>query len=771
MEKYSGKIQTIVFKNPDDNFYILKMVLDKPSAGIPREIIATGKIFGIKIQKGTWFAFEAKSTEHPKYGTQLKILKAPIFDTSTMTPKVIKEILQGQGVSELVARTIVKKFGDSTYNILSGDDALDALTSISGINAISADFIIAKWRDFLVLHRTFSFFEKIGLTSKKYQQVFAHFGSNAKEIISENPYLLTDIEGITFEQADSVAAHLSVSDRDSKRVKGLILAALKSQRFMGHLYLTPRQIFDFARRIVGDIKEKPLLVGILELHKEKRLAFEHLGKAPPSTNVEKLSSLDFYAYFEKGATYTKWNHMLESKSAEMVSKRYKDILNGSDEWKIAQDVLESLLENSDLDLTLSQLQEKALALALNHPISVITGLPGTGKTTLVKVLVYLLDQLGITFQLVAPTGIAAKRISQVTGKPAYTIHRAFGSKGISGEERESTYYGVVGDKKSQVNSEQSQKDEVWEKMLSANVLICDEASMVDQHLIYRILKGTHRNCRLIFVGDNAQLPSVGAGDVLKHLLGEFPSVALTEIFRQSDTSDIVYAAHDIYKGKMPDLGSGADSDFVFIPMESHSQIQNLILKLSERLYGKRTKFQVLSPRHSSELGVTELNQKLRELLNTTDDQNIIRVGSQFLRDNDRVMIVKNDYNRGVFNGDTGKIYRIMQDKKVIVKVHGEQDFYVDFTPQEISKYLRLSYCTTVHKMQGQETEVIIMPIVRMFSSQLQRNLLYTAITRAKKKVILIGHPDALSLSIQNDKASERNTQLGFKISESQAENK
>ena len=774
MGKYSGKIQTVVFKNPDDNFYILKIHLDKvpTDKGLTREVIATGKVFGVRVQKGSWLSFEAKITQHPKYGNQLKITKAPAFDSKNMTPKAIQGILQGQGVSELVSRAIIKKFGDSTYGVLSGDDAVEALQTISGINLISADFIIQKWRDFLALHQTFSFFEKIGLSSKKYQQVFAHFGSNAKDIIVENPYLLTDVEGITFEQADSVASHLAVTDKETKRVNGLILSALRSDRVMGHLYLTPRQLFDHSRRIVGSLTEKQVMGGVLKLNYDKRLVFnvpqDFSGEIVEKPTLAKdLSKEDFYLYFEKGSVYTKWNYLIENRSAEMLLKRQENTARVETRWKEVQVFLEDVLSDEDLDITLSESQKQAILTALSNPVSVITGLPGTGKTTTLKVLVKILDRAGITFQLVAPTGIAAKRISQVTGKPAYTIHRAFGSKGgkeESSDDRENTYYGVVGDKKTTSKSESSQNFEGWEKLLSANVLICDEASMVDQHLLYRMLKGTHEGCQLIFVGDHAQLPSVGAGDVLKNLLHHFPSVALTEIFRQSDTSDIVYAAHDIHRGEVPELGNSSDSDFVFIPCENHTQIQNLILKLSERIYNNRVSFQVLSPRHSSELGVTELNQRLRELLNTTEDQSVIRVGSQFLRENDRVMIIKNDYNRGVFNGDTGKIYRIMQDKKVIVKIHGEQDFYVDFTPAEISNYLRLAYCTTVHKMQGQETGVIIMPLVRMFSSQLQRNLLYTAITRAKEKVILIGHHDALSKAIHNDKASERNTKLLDRLS-------
>ena len=286
--------------------------------------------------------------------------------------------------------------------------------------------------------------------------------------------------------------------------------------------------------------------------------------------------------------------------------------------------------------------------------------------------------------------------------------------------------------------------------------------MVDQHLLYRMLSGTNQDCRLVFVGDSAQLPSVGAGNVLREMITSelFPTSSLTEIFRQSDTSDIVYAAHDIYKGSVPALKASQESDFVFLSVSSEQAVLETIKKISVRLFNARERFQVMSPRHSGTLGVTNLNSHLREILNPEKaNQNYIRVGTQILREDDRVMIIRNDYGKGVFNGDTGKVYRIQPDKKVIVKVHGESPFYVDFTPNEVYTYLRLAYATTVHKMQGQETDMIILPMVRGFYSQLQRNLFYTAITRAKKRVFLLGHAEAVERAVMNSREDVRNTLL------------
>jgi len=293
----------------------------------------------------------------------------------------------------------------------------------------------------------------------------------------------------------------------------------------------------------------------------------------------------------------------------------------------------------------------------------------------------------------------------------------------------------------------------------AEVVIVDESSMVDQHLLYRLLSCTSPRCRMVFVGDAAQLPPVGPGNVLRDIIGSgrFPVTSLTEIFRQKDTSDIVFAAHAIYRGEIPEAPK--DSDFSLIEVGSEEQVLEVILKLARKLYDKRKNFQVLSPKHAGTVGVTNLNSKLRELLNpAAPGLAEVKVGEDTIREDDRIMVIKNDYKLGVFNGDVGKIARIdRKAKEVEIKIFGETPLFVKVEFKNVPSLIRLAYACTVHKAQGLEYECIVMPLVDSFRHQLQRNLLYTAVTRAKQRVFLVGARSALASAIRNDKEDQRNT--------------
>lgn len=774
MAIYSGNVETVIFQNPQDNFYILRMKLDKSPVGVPNSLVVRGKVAGLSIKKGSWFSFDAVLDEHPRHGKQMKIRKAPV-QKKNLSGKDTREILRSHGVSELIADQLYLKFGDLTYSKLNSPNALEHLTSLRGVTEVTAQFILQRWRSYIAFFEAVAFFEEVGIPKKKYDIVWKTFGDRSKEILSTNPWRLTRIEGITFEHADAVAKKLGLSMTGAGRIQGAILSSLNSWRGgMGHLYYTVKEIQDSVNTLLS----------------------RHIGRTDIVANL-KLLDADGDLVFESYLTcsgdmhecvYTKWNHRMESKGADMLYHRHKNAqvstsVSELERYKYslircehpeidAQNLKVSSLEdcvrvaiNYECEansIQLSKEQYQAAINALVHPVSIITGLPGTGKTTTLKIVVKILQRAGVTFKLVSPTGIASKRLHQVTGVEASTIHRAFGSKGGKDkeeEEREQTYYGVVGESVATIKAGEGEK---WTNVLPDRVLICDEASMVDQHLLYRMLAGTNQECRLVFVGDSAQLPSVGAGNVLRELIKSdmFPTTSLTEIYRQSDTSDIVYAAHDIYKGNVPELKASQDLDFVFLSVPTEENILALIKSLSQRLFKAREQFQVMSPRHGGTLGVTNLNTHLREILNPEKaDQKYIRVGDQILREDDRVMIIRNDYGKGVFNGDTGKVYRIQPDKKVIVKIHGENPFYVDFTPNEVYQYLRLAYATTVHKMQGQETGMIILPMVNGFRSQLQRNLFYTAITRAKKRVFLLGHASAIERAVANGQEDVRNTLL------------
>jgi exodeoxyribonuclease V alpha subunit len=413
-------------------------------------------------------------------------------------------------------------------------------------------------------------------------------------------------------------------------------------------------------------------------------------------------------------------------------------------------------------MVLSATQLAGAMNALTAPVSVLTGLPGTGKTTTLKAVVSVLKDAEVPFLLCAPTGIAAKRMSALTGAEAATIHRAFGARGWKkGEDREATYVGVVGDAQGVETSDGSAEE--WghgpDNPHPARVVIVDEFSMVDQHLLFRLLTCTGPTCRLVFVGDAAQLPSVGAGNVLRDILetGRFPTVSLTEIFRQEGTSGIVVAAHAVHRGEVPDYNGGPD--FVLIGIRSEDDILNTVVDIAGRLYGKRRNFQVLSPRHAGTLGVTNLNQKLREVINPkAAGLAEMRLGSEIVRENDRIMVVKNNYDLGIFNGDVGKIVRVdLKAGKVEIKIHGPPVQNVIIPSKDAPTYLRMAYAMTVHKSQGQEYDVIVLPMTKGFGHQLQRNLFYTAITRARKQVLLVGHSEAVARAVYNDREDARNT--------------
>jgi exodeoxyribonuclease V alpha subunit len=428
---------------------------------------------------------------------------------------------------------------------------------------------------------------------------------------------------------------------------------------------------------------------------------------------------------------------------------------------VAKTAIKEWTQHGNLKLADHQLEGAVSALV--DPVSVLTGLPGTGKTTTLKVVVKVLQDANVPFLLVAPTGIAAKRLTSVTGAEASTIHRAFGAKGMeTDDERESTYAGIVGSSGQGVAEDGSK--EFWEHSSNnphpAKVVIVDESSMVDQHLLFRLLTCTAKTCRLVFVGDADQLPSVGPGNVLRDLISSelFPVTALREIFRQDEASDIVIAAHAINRGDKPEFEKGS-KDFVFAEVRNEHQILDTITATVQKLYEKRANFQVLSPRHSGTLGVTNLNLRIRELLNPkTPGLREMRLGQETVREGDRVMVSKNNYRYEIFNGDVGKVMSLDQKEKIVaMKIHGPPVMQVHMKFKDAPQYLRMAYCVTVHKSQGQEYDVILMPWSNSFRFQLQRNLLYTAITRARKKVILVGHPEALKKAVDNNKVDARNT--------------
>lgn len=396
-------------------------------------------------------------------------------------------------------------------------------------------------------------------------------------------------------------------------------------------------------------------------------------------------------------------------------------------------------------IELSELQRKAVEMLIQQRVLVLTGLPGTGKTMVIRTFVNLFEEMTISYKLMAPTGIAAKRLSAVTSKPAYTIHRLLKYNGVDWEYGPSRLY-------------------------PTKAVIVDEVSMVDQELFYRLLSALSPDTIVVLVGDAAQLPSVGPGSVIRELMGcsTLPRVKLTQIFRQSEKGAIVQNSHRINQGEMPLLEDPKSAtEFKFVRCSDEEKIVHFIVEMAFRLKAKDANFQVLSPKYDGVVGVDNLNDLLRERLNPLTNQAEWKKRPLHFREGDRVMVVKNDYEQNVYNGDVGKLLRVLPDNGLQVRIYdttGGEDFTIDFTEGEAQEKLRLAYAVTVHKSQGNEFDTILLPIVKSQGRMLQRNLLYTAVTRARKRVWLVGEETAIFSAIRNDRVVSRNTVLSAAIS-------
>lgn len=765
---YSGRVHSVNFSDDSKAFYVLRVTLDAESvtSNLTSNVVTVrGDIPGVQITVGTWFGFEAVWDDHPKYGRQLKITRAPVLKSGWDDETCEKVLISQTKIGNALAAKLREAFKGDMPAALADPERLK---TVPGITSFVADHIAHKWKVARSQYLTLDFLGDLGLPQGKIRQVWATFGDRAQDVLSTDPWSLLEIDGITFQDCDTVAFRLGLdcSPSNTNRVKGAVLHAAKSSKRDGHLYLSTRGLLDAVRPMDPLMTDRDIATGLKSLVDEKRVVVDR-GIVPGVT-----------------AIYDPWSHETESASAQMLrdrattaaipadrAARYAKAILGEEVPGITlREAGEKYLSRvgSNLGISLSTKQTEAVLNALTEAVTIITGLPGSGKTTSLRMALTLLHEAGVQPLVVAPTGIAAKRVASVTGVRASTIHRAFQANGIESEDgREVTYAGVVGDRGDASVSDGS--DEEWGfgpgNPHPAEVVVIDESSMVDQALLYRVLSCTRSDCRLVFVGDAAQLPSVGAGNVLRDLLASdrFPTVSLTEIFRQADTSPIVTAAHDIFHGRVPE--APVKSDFSLLPLFDEEDVLRTVLSLSEKLYHQRSNFQVLSPRHAGTLGVTNLNTRLRAIINPAQHGlNEVTVGGETLREGDRVIVCKNDYKLGVFNGDVAKVNFIDKNAKEIeIKIHGPPVVMVRIPLAKARTILRLAYAVTVHRCQGLEYDVVVMPLVDGFAHQLQRNLFYTAITRAKKKVLLVGTHRAMERAVLNNREDARNTMFAHRL--------
>jgi len=768
---YSGRVSRIIYENTSNDFYILKMALDIPDPllmgmAVTETKMVKGNISGLEVVIGTWIGFEATTIQDPKYGEQLKITRAPVLPGGQWDAPTAINVLKSNGVGFSVCDELALHFGD---HLLEALDDPTKLQKSPYVTPFLAEFIANKWMTAKALYQTLFFLRDLDLPKSRINIIWSHFGEETQKVLTSNPWALVKIEGFTFKNCEDIAVRLGLDLNDPKHMRNRkrygVLYTSKSQKGMGHLYINSGQLYQDTKSVLPTLTEREVAEAIADCVNESMLIID--SKTRPGTK----------------AIYEPWFHLVEQESAIMLRNRntnaviqdtkvYMDGLAGvgpSTQSMIAMGCDFDAAVNTAIDewcqmsnLSLSDHQKEGVFHALTKPITIITGLPGTGKSTSLRVAVKVLQDMGIRFLLVAPTGIAAKRMNEVTSAPAYTIHRAFGARnfGQGKEQRESSYKGIEG--KGDLTMGDGSLEQ-WAYSPSephpAQVVFIDESSMLDQALLYRILHCTSSTCRLVLVGDAAQLPSVGPGNVLRDMVNSniYPMVNLTAIFRQADTSGIVQAAHDIFGGIPPNTTSS--KDFILLPSSKDEETLERVKLVVQKMYDAKKQFQVISPRHSGTIGVTNLNSHLREMLNPKR-QGLAEfpLGNDVIREGDRVMVVRNNYDLEVYNGDIGKVSRIdRKDRQIEVKIHGTVPRLVQFPFAKIKEHLRLAYACTVHKCQGLEFEMIVMPITMSLGGQLQRNLLYTAITRAKKKAVLVGSNMAMAKAVGNNKEDMRNT--------------
>lgn len=716
----TGEVRTVVYHN-EENGYIVARVASKDE---PSHITVVG-VLG-SLTPGESVELHGRWKQHPKFGRQFE---ADFYErVRPATEAGVIRFLKSssiKGIGESIATEMVKEFGIDVLDIL--DDEPEKLLKIKGISKKKLEGIKESWSSQRDIKNLILFLHSHEVPPTYAAKIFNLYGTKAVTKISENPYELAyEIRGIGFKTADTMALKLGFAPDSPQRIEAALIYSLFSASERGGHMFTPKvKLIEDVAKMLGDVDLDLINEGILSLEERKRVRVENL----PEQNIDEAVFLMHFYRFERE-----------------ICKRLHGLI--SHPSPVSREKVEETLPEveSELGFELSDEQREAVFEACVNKFFIITGGPGTGKTTITRAVVMTLKELGLKIKLAAPTGRAAKRLSEATGKRATTIHRMLQFTPEDG----GFYY----------NEDQK---------LKADVLVVDEASMLDAQLCLAVLRAVPLTCRVIFVGDVNQLPSVGPGNVLSDLLdsGQVQSAVLNHIFRQAQESYIVVNAHRINDGQFPQPHpeEAPEADFYWIPQESTQKVQDMIVQtVCERIperYGldPMTDVQVLTPMHKGDVGTQKLNALLQDKLNPGNGKGLKR-GFVEYRVGDRVLQLRNNYDKEVFNGDLGRVMYInTEDNELTAEFDGN---IVHYELAELDE-LTLAYAVSVHKSQGSEYPAVVMPIVSQHYMLLQRNLLYTGLTRARKLAVLIGSKRAFNIGLNNVTAGKRFTNLRHRI--------
>jgi exodeoxyribonuclease V alpha subunit len=722
LAELQGQIERITYTNEENGFTIARLkvygqrdlvtVVGNLMAPTPGEILK---------MKGEW-------ADHAKYGEQFKIVQYKTAVPASVYG-ITKYLGSGliKGIGPVMAKRIVKQFSKETLDVIEND--IEKLAEIDGIGKKRIGMIKNAWQDQKEIREVMLFLQTHDVSSGYATKIFKHYENRSIQVVKENPYrLATDIFGIGFVTADHIAEKLGFSKDSELRAEAGILYVLHQLADEGHVYYPYEALVKKCQEILA-VDREVIVKAFGTIAVDKRIVIEDLNE-----HIEEFAE-------NKKAVYLAKFHVSETRIATRLKRLVK--APGSIREIDPDKAIEWV--QKQLAITLAGRQVEAVKCAVANKVMVITGGPGTGKTTIINAILKIFSTLKVNIMLSAPTGRAAKRMTEATGHKAKTIHRMLEYSIQKGGFQKNVDY-----------------------PLDCDLLIVDEASMIDTILMHHLLKGIPPTATFILVGDVDQLPSVGAGNVLGDIIasGAIPVVELNEIFRQAKESLIIVNAHKINSGLLPSPKQSANKldDFYFIEQEDPEEVVRIILELAKERIPERFGFdavddiQVLTPMHKGVVGAGNLNVELQSTLNP--GQGGVMRGNRNYRLNDKVMQIKNNYDKEVFNGDIGRITRIDQEaRKVTISFDGRDRAY-DYTDLD---EIILAYAVSVHKSQGSDYHAVIIPIVTQHYILLQRNLIYTAITRGRKLVVMVGTRKALAIGVKNDKTKRRYTYLRYRL--------
>ena len=710
MAQLRGIVDRITFQNEENGYTVARLQVEGSTAYNNRLATIVGEM--LSINPGETVILEGEWTTHKQYGAQFKIESYQTVHPSTV--EGMRRYLGSgliKGIGPVTAKRIVDHFGKEALDVIERDPK--RLVEVEGLGAKRAKWIIKAWEDQREIHNVMLFLQSHEVGTGYAVKIWKKYGQKAVELIRENPYRLSvDVWGIGFLTADRIAQKMGIPAHSDRRIQaGLLHVLNEAADKEGHVFLPEDALIESCAEAL-DVPVDAIAPCVAQLLSEESIVVD-----------DKRVYLPHLYYAEQGAA---------TRCYQLSQVQRIELGNIPAEIKA--------IEQRD-GVTFAPRQKLALEKALSHNLLVLTGGPGTGKTTTIKGLIALLEARNKKIALAAPTGRAAKRMSEATGHEAKTIHRLL-----------------------KFSPSEMVFEKNFENPLEIEALIVDEISMVDTVLMNSLLRAVPISASVVLVGDVDQLPSVGAGNVLKDVIasGIVEVVELNEIFRQAQTSRIITNAHAINRGEMPYVQNDRDADFFFLEVSEPDQVVETVCGLctsrlprTYRLNGIED-IQVLVPMYRGETGANNLNRVLQDELNPKG-QEMTRGGIRF-RVGDKVMQVRNNYDRDVFNGDIGRVHGIEDD---ILRVRF-QDRVLEYEFSELDE-LVLAYAMSVHKSQGAEFRAVVMPLTTQHYMMLQRNLLYTAITRARELVVLVGTKQALGMAVRNNRVAERHTTLSQRI--------